>query len=140
MLRSFCELSSFIVCSRVSIRQARHGHQAGVSIFEQFCDLLRNISFEGVSGERCEGKIVSALVAVAESAVEQGSTGMVRVPQGMKLQIVIDDVLMLVSGLVEQTVQEFVAIFFLGIWFLIMGLLEIAGGFVLRSELKKTSA
>ena len=28
----------------------------------------------------------------------------------------------------------------LGIWFLIMGLLEIAGGFVLRSELKKAAA
>jgi len=28
----------------------------------------------------------------------------------------------------------------IGIWFIIMGLLEVAGGFVLRSELKKTSS
>src|ERR1700690_2795222 len=52
-------------------------------------------------------------------------------------------VISLIAGIVVVTVPSNsvnALATLLGIWFIVMGLLEIAGGFVLRSELKKASA
>jgi len=73
---------------------------------------LRHVHFESVGGKGSKREAVARTVAAAEQRpVEQSGTGVLRVLQGVDLQLVENHVVVLIGGFVDESGQKLVPVF-----------------------------